>query len=260
MAALAAVLSGLAMKTKHYSFKAAGRVPPTVGWKIAQHSHADHNELIIVLTGTIRTEIRSRVLAGQKGDMLLYPRGLPHREQAVGPEPLETIYIAWNESPSLPVAAWPLMSFDHENRVEYLARWMLDIHPAHSNEDRDLLDSLLNAALCKYAHPAPSSMSEMVMRTKRHILANVNKPITLDDLAAASGFSKFHFSRLFRQASGMTPMEFLRRMRMEVARTLLAGTPLPLKAIAPQVGLANEYHLSRTFKKVFGVVPTSLRK
>lgn len=247
------------MKERHYLFH-AGRVPPTVGWKIADHRHGDANELILVLGGTIRTAICSHVLVGQKGDMLLYPRGQVHREQALGPEPLETMYIAWSDTPSLPVADWPLMSFDHEGRVEYLLRWMLDIHPAHGPQDRNLLDSLLYAALYKYAHPAPSSMSEMVMRTKRHILANINKPISLDDLAAASRLSKFHFSRLFRKASGRSPMAFLRRMRMEAARTLLTGTPLPLKAIAPQVGLANEYHLSRTFKKVFGVSPASLRR
>ncbi len=240
---------------RSFLFRMVGRVAPMVGWKIGDHCHPSHNEMILVLSGTIETHICGRVLVGRKGDILLYPRGQVHRERAVGEEPLETLFFAWSETP----ARWPLMSFDHENRVEYLVRWMLDIHPSGTLDDRNLLDSLLYAALYKYSHPAPSTRSDMVMQTKRYILAHLNKPITLDDLAATGGFSKFHFSRLFRQASGLTPMEFLRRMRMEVARTLLVGTPLPLKAIAPRVGMANEYHLSRTFKRVFGVVPTSLR-
>lgn len=244
---------------RDFLFRMAGRVAPMVGWKLGDHSHVDFNEMILVLSGTIETHIAGRVLVGRKGDILLYPRGQVHRERAAGEEPLETLYFAWADAPALSAARWPLMGFDHENRIEYLARWMLDIHPCDSLDDRRLLDSLLYAALHKYTHPPASPMDDLVVRTKRYILSHLNKPISLDDLAAAGGFSKFHFSRLFRQASGQSPMEFLRRMRMEAARTLLIGTPLPLKAIAPRVGLANEYHLSRTFKKVFGIIPTSLR-
>ena len=238
---------------------ACGHIRPVVGWFIRDHSHADFHELIVVLGGKIETQICGRTLVGQKGDILFYPCGQVHRERSVGEELLKTIFFAWRKTSDLPTEDWPLTSFDHDNRIEYLARWMLDIQPGRTEEEKRLIDSLLYAALYKYSHPLPSQDSEIVTDIKRHILANLAKPLTLEDLAAVSGFSKYHFSRLFRRAAGQSPMSFLRRVRMEAARTLLLATPLPLKAIAPQVGMANEYHLSRTFKKVFGQSPSILR-
>jgi transcriptional regulator GlxA family with amidase domain len=72
--------------------------------------------------------------------------------------------------------------------------------------------------------------------------------------------SKFHFSRRYRQLTGLTPMEDLRQLRLEAARDLLLTTDLPLKAIAPRTGLGDEYHLSRLFRRAFGIAPGELRR
>jgi AraC family transcriptional regulator len=101
---------------------------------------------------------------------------------------------------------------------------------------------------------------ELVLQVKRHFRAHLTEAVTLDGVAAASGLSKFHFARVFREVAGESPMQMLRRMRVEAARALLCSTPLPLKAIAQQVGLNDEFHLSRVFRKVLGCTPSSLRQ
>jgi transcriptional regulator GlxA family with amidase domain len=60
--------------------------------------------------------------------------------------------------------------------------------------------------------------------------------------------------------TGLTPMEDLRQLRLEAARDLLLTTDLPLKAIAPRTGLGDEYHLSRLFRRAFGIAPGALRR
>jgi len=71
--------------------------------------------------------------------------------------------------------------------------------------------------------------------------------------------SKFAFVRKFRRLRGRTPMEELRLLRLDRARTLLLTTSLPVKAIAPEVGIGDEYQLSKLFRRHFNLAPSQLR-
>lgn len=90
--------------------------------------------------------------------------------------------------------------------------------------------------------------------------ANLNRRIRLGDLAAAANLSPSHFSYLFKDQTGLSPGEFLRRLRMEKARELLASSLLSIKEIMGIVGYNNKTHFSRHFRRSFGVVPSDYRK
>jgi AraC family transcriptional regulator len=78
-------------------------------------------------------------------------------------------------------------------------------------------------------------------------------------LAHVAGLSKFHFIRAYTAQAGLTPMADVRAIRLDAARHLILTTDLPLKVIAPQVGLASEFHLSRLFTAHFGAGVRQLR-
>jgi AraC-like DNA-binding protein len=99
----------------------------------------------------------------------------------------------------------------------------------------------------------------MVAQVKSFVQHHMCDPLQLDDLAEVVGLSKYHFSREFKRASGMTPMAFLRQVRVEAARSLLLSTSWTLRAIADQVGFRDEFHLSRVFRRVTGMPPSRLR-
>ena len=221
------------------------------------HRHAANHETIVVFSGRIRTDIAGQVLLGSKGDVLLYPAGQDHHEQAVGDEGLETCFVAWAGAPA---PKGPLKAFDRDGRMGFLARWLAEIATPFAPEQQRLADSLLEALLAEYQHCVAASDSDVVLRVKRYVQANLARPLALEDLAAAAGLSKFHFARVFAVSAGVPPMQFVRRCRTDAARMLLQTTPLPLKAIASQVGFANEYHLCRVFRQVTGVSPGSFRK
>jgi len=100
----------------------------------------------------------------------------------------------------------------------------------------------------------------MVLRIKRYIRKRISDPITLDDLASEAGLSRFYFARAFRTEAGMSPMSFLRRLRVEGRADVILRTPMPLKSIATQVGFADEFHFSRVFHQVTGQAPGAFRK
>ncbi len=72
--------------------------------------------------------------------------------------------------------------------------------------------------------------------------------------------SKFAFIRRYRRATGRTPMQDLRRIRLNQARTLILATGLPLKAIAAEVGLGDAFQMSRLFRRHFQTAPSHLRR
>jgi AraC-like DNA-binding protein len=108
---------------------------------------------------------------------------------------------------------------------------------------------------------AASTKPHTVMRpVVDHILANLDKPLSVDQLAAVSGRSRAHFSRLFAEHEGMPPAEFVLQERMRRAAKLLTTNPdIPVKEISAMIGLDDANYFSKVFRRVFGISPTEFR-
>ena len=87
-----------------------------------------------------------------------------------------------------------------------------------------------------------------------------SRSFTLADLATAAGVSKFHFARLFRQATGNTPLAYLLERRLGAARTLLMTTDQSVNAIAARCGFACATHFATAFGKRYGEAPSTFRR
>jgi AraC family transcriptional regulator len=92
-----------------------------------------------------------------------------------------------------------------------------------------------------------------------HVQEHLAETISLDDLAAVAGLSRFAFVRRFRATTGTTAHAFVLQQRVERARTLLERTGTPLPEIAASCGFADQPHLTREFKKRIGVPPGRYR-
>ncbi|MEM9164707.1 MAG: AraC family transcriptional regulator [Cyanobacteria bacterium P01_F01_bin.4] len=93
-----------------------------------------------------------------------------------------------------------------------------------------------------------------------YIEAYLTEDLSLNDLALVSGLSKFHFSRLFKQAFGLTPHRYVMKRRVERAAVLLKQDlikpdSLTLAQIAHQFGFTDQSHFTRVFKQVKGTTP-----
>ena len=84
--------------------------------------------------------------------------------------------------------------------------------------------------------------------------------ITLAELAGEFGLSPWHFSRLFKQATGFPPHEYQLQLRIQRARSILAHSPSRTIAdIAYQLGFAEESHFRRHFRRIVGTTPGKFR-
>ena len=84
--------------------------------------------------------------------------------------------------------------------------------------------------------------------------------IGVADMAAAAGYSRHHFSRLFKEAEGVSPLQYLLGIRVEKAFVLLRTTTLTLKEIAQRCGFYDTAHLNRSFARFMQVTPGVVRR
>jgi AraC family transcriptional regulator len=92
-----------------------------------------------------------------------------------------------------------------------------------------------------------------------YIDEHLSQDISLAALAAVVQMGSRHFSRLFKQSTGFSPYQYLIKCRVERAKRLLQQRSLSIAETAQAVGFANQSHLSRHFKRWFGVSPKSVR-
>jgi AraC family transcriptional regulator len=93
-----------------------------------------------------------------------------------------------------------------------------------------------------------------------YIETNLAESISLDDIAAVVGLSASHFKALFREATGLSPHQYLIRRRVDRAKNLLGESKLSISQIAMEAGFAHQSHLSRHMRRVLGVSPGALRE
>lgn len=83
--------------------------------------------------------------------------------------------------------------------------------------------------------------------------------ISLDLLSAEACLSKYHFLRLFRQAYGLSPHQYIQQLRLEKGKRLLVGSKMPISDLADLLGFANSQSFSRLFFQRTGLYPSQYR-
>jgi AraC-like DNA-binding protein len=93
-----------------------------------------------------------------------------------------------------------------------------------------------------------------------HIRRNLDKPLSVPDLASVSGFSRAHFSRMFTATEGMPPAEYVLDQRMRhAARLLSSHSRLSVKEVASLTGFEDPNYFAKVFRRFFGISPTEFR-
>ncbi len=96
-------------------------------------------------------------------------------------------------------------------------------------------------------------------RAREFLQANVAGDPSLEEIAAATGLSPYHFLRGFKASTGRTPFQWLQDFRIELACGLLAATDFPLAEVALEVGFKTQSHFGVVFRRAMGTTPARWR-
>jgi AraC family transcriptional regulator len=104
------------------------------------------------------------------------------------------------------------------------------------------------------------SSSESVRRVLDRMHDELQADLSLRTLAAETGYSRRHFLRIFEEATGCSPHQYLLQLRMRRAKELIRTTSMPLIDIAAHSGFSSQSHMSQIFRRFCDATPGQMRK
>src|SRR5689334_14048326 len=102
-------------------------------------------------------------------------------------------------------------------------------------------------------------MAERVKNVIQLMQGDPSRNLTLGKMAETANLSPPYFCYLFKTITGVPPAKYLKSLRLQQAAMLLSTTFLSVKEIVRQVGMGDESHFVRDFKRVYGMTPSEYR-
>ncbi|MEL6275847.1 MAG: AraC family transcriptional regulator, partial [Bacteroidota bacterium] len=103
---------------------------------------------------------------------------------------------------------------------------------------------------------APKRINQVVA----YIQDNLDQKLTLPVLAEQTGWNMYHFARLFKKYLDTTPHQYVLKVRMDRAQTMLANSSDSILQIAQQLGYDSHSHFTQAFRKTTGITPNAFRR
>lgn len=228
------------------------------------------------LSGEGRIEIDGVVHRLTKGKAFLVTIPSIHRYYYPedGTEPWEFLWL--NLRGPLAISLWsqlaahcgPIIELPQESvSIDLLWSIFKDIQ-VHEERDLHLLTGKVFQWILsveKYLKK-PNMLTTYIKNDKLHAAIQFmkedlhNNNLSLDDVAAHVGVSKHHLCRLFQKNINLSPFEYLKRRRIELAASKLKTTDLSINQIATETGFDNASYFGKVFRSYFGVNPSTYRE
>ena len=93
-----------------------------------------------------------------------------------------------------------------------------------------------------------------------YIQAHLNEPLQLSDLAQLAAYSPYHFSRIFKQKTGLSPLYYVSSLKLQRAKELLLHTDLTIRDIGMEIGQQSLGTFTTRFSEKVGITPSQFRK
>jgi AraC-like DNA-binding protein len=128
-------------------------------------------------------------------------------------------------------------------------------------------EGLMRMLLSEYAGDKPwgteqqnrkRPIEQQIERSIRWLSLQYAQPVSIEQMAQALGYNRTHLSRMFKRYTGMSPMNYLLKIRMEKAKLLLKEN-LTIEQVASSVGFSDPLYFSKQFKKWCGQSPSEYR-
>ncbi|MBA3686095.1 MAG: helix-turn-helix domain-containing protein [Planctomycetes bacterium] len=215
-------------------------------------------EMILVFRGQGVLEAQDTIALGASMACLVPPR-MPHRERSARPMDVLWIGLAGTWLDALPKrllrigAARSLLPLAHQ-------LWLCaERRPAPVGVELDGLARCLVGRALRLVSESDAAGPLTLDRSIEFLHRHHARDLVVADLAARVGCSERHFNRMFTQHTGLAPLRYLRRIRIENARKLMAYRQLSLDEIGALVGYRDPAYFSRVFRLETGSPPSAFR-
>ena len=255
-----------------------GRARTVPGGRPNEHRVEDGYLLHYVTRGELWHRINNRIYLAQRGEACLMDMTKPIVHGAGGDRPAISLWVRFNGKnmarffSELRADRDPIF---HGLDTAMMARLFADLLRLTENEDyayetraAGLLTLLLaELQVVRARHQPLISLgtaarlySEPVRKGIDWMVRYYDFPHSLKRLCAAVGYSRSHYSRLFRRETGVPPVVWLNRYRMVQAKRLLTGSDKSIAEIAQAVGVPDQNYFARLFRSLASQTPRQFRE
>lgn len=150
-------------------------------------------------------------------------------------------------------------------RINIFDEILTTLHFGDSIEDLRYASSLLAHFLAsmrylgQFRRAKASAEKDIVEQAIHYMRENIENRITMAEVLRYVGYSQSHFSTVFKKKTGMSPLSYFNRLKVEHACQLLKTTDLKVNMICYKVGIEDPLYFSRLFSKVMGMSPSEFR-
>ena len=249
---------------------------------IAPHLHVNWYELTVVLggKGKIYTNSKTEYVEVSEGDVYLSCPSDIHAIESDSVSPLKYSFLSfildneWHEETFKKITQDFYESEKrvfHDQNVSFLLDMLLAelLNPAYKQDD--MLSYALNQILIFTARtflyqskkPLPENISKneaLCYSIMRYIDANIFSIKKFSDIAEHFNYNYSYLSKVFKQTTKITLLEYLSNKRLECAKLLIEGGRSSLTKIAELLNYASVYSFSKSFKYHFGISPSEYKK
>lgn len=144
-----------------------------------------------------------------------------------------------------------------------------EFHTDHPYKNAGIRSAVLNLMVHltrHYAEAAPKIPAHVSVKDENIRLAigymksHITRRMTLDEIAAEAGLSKYYFLREFKKMTGETPISFINKTRCEAAKKMLLTGQYSIREVAEQCGFDDLSYFAKNFKKYTGITPSEYIK
>lgn len=206
----------------------------------------------------------------ERGDVLILHAGEHHYGRYPNQADTKTIYIHLTAAPGDALRMQttgeegipPLLHCRQQGEVRELFDHIVQTHASESYRPAEKLSALVQLLLRELyacAH-RPAQPDGEVQATLRFLFANTHRFCSAAELARAAHTSERTLRKRFQAQYGLTPCQYQLRYKLnQVAETLVDYPQTPISAISQNFGFCDEFHLSKLFKREFGLPPSRYR-
>jgi AraC-like DNA-binding protein len=234
---------------------------------------ADQHILIYCVEGMGEAFINDTKYIIEAGDFFIIPIGLPHKYEADENNPWTIYWIHFKGNIAEQIInlfeqkyiGYKGFNHNNENQISLFNEIYNRLGRGYSS------DHLIYSNMCLWhfiagliyntnfdIHGKPG-LKDSIDIAIDFLGKNINSLLTLQQIAASVNLSPSHFSSVFKQKTGFSPIEYFNHLKVQQACQYLLFTNMRVKEISQELGIEDQYYFSRMFSKVMGHSPAEYR-
>lgn len=237
-----------------------------------RESGVDEFILILCTKGKGCVKFNNKTFSLSKNDLIIIPNKTPHIYYSETENPWDILWVHFkgsytnyffkdynfNNKIQCSIDDFRIINILFSEILNSLEKGLTENNLVYSSQ---ILSHLLSLIILKNTDTISNanSKSKYIDEAVFFMKNNLNKFLSLDDIANAIGLSRSHTSLIFKDETGYSPIDFFTHLKIQTSCTILKYSNTPIKEISLNLGYEDQYYFSRVFKKIIGISPLQYR-